>query len=61
MDTPQSLVIRKQNKFRRLTTPKAYKKGDVICSIPTDAFYDKREKGFVNGLLDAVAKDLRRS
>lgn len=24
-----------------------------------DAFYDKREKGFVNGLLDAVAKDLR--
>ncbi len=24
-----------------------------------DAFYDSREKGFVNGLLDAVAKDLR--
>jgi transcription antitermination protein NusB len=24
-----------------------------------DAFYDKREKGFVNGLLDAVAKDMR--
>lgn len=24
-----------------------------------DAFYDRREKGFVNGLLDAVAKDLR--
>ena len=24
-----------------------------------EAFYDKREKGFVNGLLDAVAKDLR--
>lgn len=24
-----------------------------------DAFYDKREKGFVNGLLDAVAKDIR--
>ena len=24
-----------------------------------DAFYDKREKGFVNGLLDALAKDLR--
>ena len=23
------------------------------------AFYDKREKGFVNGLLDAVAKDIR--
>ena len=24
-----------------------------------DAFYDKREKGFVNGLLDAVAKAVR--
>jgi transcription antitermination protein NusB len=24
-----------------------------------DAFYDKREKGFVNGLLDAVSKDVR--
>ena len=24
-----------------------------------DAFYDTREKGFVNGLLDAVAKDVR--
>jgi len=24
-----------------------------------DAFYDKREKGFVNGLLDAVEKDVR--
>jgi len=25
----------------------------------TDAFYDRREKGFVNGLLDAVAKAVR--
>ncbi len=25
-----------------------------------DAFYDQREKGFVNGLLDAIAKDVRR-
>lgn len=24
-----------------------------------DAFYDKREKSFVNGLLDAIAKDVR--
>ena len=24
-----------------------------------DAFYDKREKGFVNGLLDALARDAR--
>lgn len=25
----------------------------------TDAFYDRREKGFVNGLLDAIAKAVR--
>jgi N utilization substance protein B len=25
----------------------------------TDAFYDRREKGFVNGLLDALAKEVR--
>jgi N utilization substance protein B len=25
-----------------------------------DAFYDAKEKGFVNGLLDAIAKDARR-
>ena len=24
-----------------------------------DAFYEKREKGFVNGLLDAIAKEIR--
>jgi len=25
----------------------------------TDAFYDRREKGFVNGILDAIAKEVR--
>ena len=25
-----------------------------------EAFYDKREKGFANGLLDSIAKDVRR-
>jgi len=25
----------------------------------TDAFYGRREKGFVNGLLDAIAKEVR--
>jgi N utilization substance protein B len=36
--------------------------GSVISEYVdvADAFYDKREKGFVNGLLDAVAKDVRR-
>ena len=24
-----------------------------------DAFYDQREKGFVNGLLDSIARDAR--
>ena len=36
----------------------------VACVISeyvdvADAFYDKREKGFVNGLLDAIAKSAR--
>jgi transcription antitermination protein NusB len=36
-------------------------KGAVISEYldVADAFYDKREKGFVNGILDAVAKDVR--
>ena len=36
--------------------------GSVISEYldVADAFYDKREKGFVNGLLDAIAKDVRR-
>jgi N utilization substance protein B len=35
--------------------------GSVISEYVdvADAFYDKREKGFVNGLLDAVAKGVR--
>ncbi len=41
MDTPQSLVIRKQNKYRSLTTNKAYKKGEIICPIPTESLYGK--------------------
>ena len=34
--------------------------GSVISEYldVADAFYDKREKGFVNGLLDAIAKDV---
>jgi transcription antitermination protein NusB len=35
--------------------------GSVISEYVdvADAFYDKREKGFVNGLLDALAKEVR--
>ena len=41
MNTPASLVIRTQDKYRSLTTKHAYKKGDVICPIPTATVYDK--------------------
>ena len=35
--------------------------GSVITEYldVADAFYDKREKGFVNGVLDAIARDAR--
>jgi hypothetical protein len=41
MDTPASLVIKTQNKYRSLTTKRAYKKGEIICPIPTATVYDK--------------------
>lgn len=41
MNTPDSLVIRTRNKFRSLTTNKAYNKGEIICEIPTDSLYEK--------------------
>ena len=36
--------------------------GSVISEYVdvADAFYSKREKGFVNGLLDAIARDVRK-
>jgi transcription antitermination protein NusB len=36
-------------------------KGSIISEYldVADAFYDKREKGFINGVLDAVAKVVR--
>ena len=41
MDTPASLVIRTQDKYKSLTTKRAYKKGEIICPIPTESLYDK--------------------
>jgi len=41
MNTPASLVIRTQNKYRSLSTKHAYKKGGIICPIPTATLYDK--------------------
>src|SRR5512140_2251923 len=41
MSTPASLVIRTNHKYRSLTTTQAYRKGDIICEIPTESLYDK--------------------
>ena len=41
MNTPASLLIRKQDKYRSLTTKRAYKKGEIICPIPTESLYNK--------------------
>src|SRR5512135_2903220 len=41
MSTPSSLVIRTSNKYRSLTTTKAFQRGEIICPIPTDALYEK--------------------
>jgi hypothetical protein len=41
MHTPASLVIRTQNKYRSLTTRTAYKKGQIICPIPSESLYNK--------------------
>ena len=41
MDT---LVIKTENKFRSLITKQEYKKGDVICDIPTEKLFDKANR-----------------
>ncbi len=41
MNTPASLLIRTQDKYRSLTTKRAYKKGEIICPIPSDSLYNK--------------------
>src|SRR5512140_1916549 len=41
MPTPESLVIRTHNKFRSLITTQPYKKGEILCEIPTESLYDK--------------------
>ncbi len=38
---PESLVIRKQGKYRSLTTSRAYRRGEIICPIPAEAQYAK--------------------
>ncbi len=38
---PESLVIRKQDKYRSLTTSKAYRRGEIICPIPAESMYSR--------------------
>ena len=39
--TMETLVIKTENKFRSLITKQAYKKGEVICEIPTEKVVNK--------------------
>ncbi len=39
--TMETLTIKTENKFRTLTTKQAYKKGEVICSMPSENIMDK--------------------
>lgn len=41
MNSQKPLVIRVENKYRRLTAGRAYKKGEIICPIPTGTLYNK--------------------
>ena len=41
MDT---LTIKTENKFRSLITKQAYKKGEIICEIPTEKLFDKANR-----------------
>ena len=40
MVSMETLVIKIENKFRSLITKQAYKKGEIICEIPTEKVID---------------------
>lgn len=40
MSTMETLAIKTENKFRTLITKRAYKKGEVICDIPSENIMD---------------------
>ena len=52
VSTMETLTIRTENKFRTLTTKQAYKKGDVICTMPSENIMDKPNRFTVQ-----IAKD----
>jgi hypothetical protein len=41
VSTMETLSIKTENKFRSLVTKQAYKKGEVICSMPSENIMDK--------------------
>lgn len=41
VSTMETLAIRTENKFRTLVTKQAYKKGEEICSMPSENIMDK--------------------
>lgn len=48
----ETLTIRTENKFRSLVTKQAYKKGEVICSMPSENIMNKPNRFTVQ-----IAKD----
>ena len=52
VSTMETLSIRTENKFRTLITKQAYKKGEVICSMPSENIMDKPNRFTVQ-----IAKD----
>ncbi|MBC7987481.1 MAG: transcription antitermination factor NusB [Sphingomonadaceae bacterium] len=59
LDRPQKAILRAgtYELIARADVPTATVISEYLDVA--DAFYDKREKGFVNGLLDSIAKEVR--
>ncbi|HVI97798.1 MAG TPA: transcription antitermination factor NusB [Sphingomonas sp.] len=59
LDKPMKAILR-AGAYELLARPDVPAKTAISEYLDVaDAFYDKPEKGFVNGLLDALAKDVR--
>ncbi|MCM8729900.1 transcription antitermination factor NusB [Hephaestia sp. GCM10023244] len=59
LDKPMKAILR-AGAYELIARPDVPTKAVISEYLDVaDAFYDKREKGFVNGLLDALAKDVR--
>jgi N utilization substance protein B len=59
LDKPMRQILR-AGAYELMARPDVPTKAVISEYIDVaDAFYDKSEKGFVNGLLDALARDLR--